>query len=239
MNLKPILFKPPMVQAILNGTKTQTRRLIKPQPNENGIDYIPNPPSLDWEQTYNDIWKPWSYETEEGESVAKFCPYGEKGDVLWVRETFSEEDISFWEGLDFIEKYRYEYKADNEHRKIKWKPGIHMPKEACRLFLEVTRVCVQRLQDITEEDAKAEGVLNMFAHDPSIGSVAYMDYMDKKGGWDSVADDARHSFQTLWQSINGVESWDANPWVWVVRFKRIDKVQPIPDELLKREYPKL
>jgi hypothetical protein len=93
-----------------------------------------------------------------------------------------------------------------------------MPKSACRLWLKVTNVRVEKLQDITEEDAKNEGVYDAFFR-KGIAGHAYKNYLDKKGGWDSVADNAIHSYQTLWQKINDKESWDANPFVWVYDFE--------------------
>lgn len=85
----PILFSTPMVQAILDGRKIMTRRIVKPQPDPegDGIDYMPLAPSLYWEEYYNEEWKPFHWETSEGESIASFCPYGQPGDVLYVRET--------------------------------------------------------------------------------------------------------------------------------------------------------
>lgn len=207
MKFIPLLFKTSMVEAIMNRTKTQTRRIIKFPIDWDGVNVYKNPP---FGIKYSS--------TEFDGCVKRLNSNCQIGDVIWIREAF-QKVASFPEPDSFG---KYLYKAMGDYCAT-WKPGIHMPKEACRLFLDVTNVRAERLQDITEEDAKAEGVLNMYAHDPSIGSVAYLDYMDKKGGWDCVADDAKHSFQTLWQSIHGVESWEANPWVWVNEFNKIDK----------------
>ena len=182
MNFRPILFSTPMVQAILDGRKTQTRRVIKPQP----LDVV----------TYADqrVWYP---------EVIK-CPY-EVGDVLWVRETFTNS-----EEYPFIF-----YKADADDVSIKWKPSIFMPKSACRLFLQVKSVRVERLQDITEEDAIAEGIERI----KKDGMLSFRSY--------AVKHDAcvypYVSFQTLWHKINGPTSWVKNPWVWVIEFEKIEK----------------
>jgi hypothetical protein len=123
------------------------------------------------------------------------CPYGEIGDRLWAREA--------WDYSDSLEEpYLYRQKEMEEwlpevFNRMKWKPSIHMPKEACRIKLEITNIRVERLQDISEDDAIAEGVKPSF--------------------------NARHSFACLWQGINGIESWDANSWVWVIEFKKVDQ----------------
>jgi hypothetical protein len=191
----PILFSTPMVQAILEGRKTQTRRIIKPQPADEPT-FMPNAP-LDW----HDEWKPWKWETHEGESISKHCRYGELGDLLWVRESW------FWEGdtsyKDIQPIGTFWYKADDKgdgFSPARWKPSIHMPKEAARIWLKITNVKAQLLQNITEEDAKAEGVETLGLYP----------------GYDISA---RGKFNGLWSLINGNESWDLNPWVWVVSFK--------------------
>lgn len=197
----PILFSSPMVQAILEGRKTMTRRIIKSR-HESGLFQIERKltgeitgiTSLDWDErsgnVTNDI----------------HCPYGKIGDVLWVRETYHVNDVS-GEFPD-IEKKWYNYKADHLDRDPgpmwppfdKWKPSIFMPKAACRIFLEITNIKVERLKDISEADAKAEGV--------SVAECCHAYY---------------HGFSILWQKINGKESWEANPFVWVVGFKQIKK----------------
>jgi uncharacterized protein YqfB (UPF0267 family) len=189
----PILFSTPMVQAILAGRKTQTRRIIKSR-HESGLfqvsrrksdGQIISIESLDWD--------------ERNCEKNITCPYGQPGDLLWVRES--------WRGVkqDFGED-RYEYRATEKiDIDTKWKPSIHMPKTAARIWLEVTNVRAERLQDITEHDALQEGM-----------SIRYD--KDEDG---LVVKDKRNTeaFEELWQSINGTESWEANPWVWVVEFK--------------------
>lgn len=184
---RPILFQTEMVKAILEGRKTMTRRIIKPQPNDN-------------------------WETEEGESILKYCPYGEIGDVLWVRETFSINNL-------FANGIKYTYKADlsEDVNLLKWKPSIFMPKEACRIWLQIADIKTERLQDISEEDAIKEGVEKLIKFGQPAG---YKDYLNvPEIGFTT----AKESFRTLWISINGEESWNQNPWVWCVSFKRLAK----------------
>lgn len=136
------------------------------------------------------------------------CPYGKKGDILWVRET--------WRGIEQeTGGFRYEYKATEKINLIdKWKPSIFMPKEAARIFLKVTDVRVERLQDISEADAIAEGiVMNNTPHE----------------GWywmENVysTDSALIAYEKLWNKINGKKyPWDSNPWVWVISFEKTTK----------------
>lgn len=194
---RPILFSGPMVRAILECRKTQTRRVVKPQPEKSPVrtyqwKWTPKPKhSVSWngpvrvDCPHCSIW-------------TKHCPYGTVGDRLWVRETHM---ISFGE---------IAYAATDQHLVgcDKWRPSIHMPRWASRLTLEITGVRVERLQEISDSDAMAEGVPcePVFDTDRGIDGQVF----------------ARKEFQSLWQSINGPESWAANPWVWVIEFKRID-----------------
>lgn len=139
------------------------------------------------------------------------CPYGQTGDILWVRETFCE--IVKGSG-------HYYYKADTPSVNIKafdttWKPNIHMPKAACRIKLRITSIRIERLHDITEDDALAEGIAYDVMDD---NSKACMNYIRKEY---DIQYKPKHSFLSLWQSINGLESLTANPWVWVITFERI------------------
>lgn len=184
MRYIPILFSTEMVKAILDNRKTQTRRICKPQPIsedvKDSVRYfkIPSWPNLC-----------------EKEFIDRLCRWS-VGDVLWVREAFAP--VSTFPEPDCFGKYLYKSMDDKAE---KWKPGIHMPKSACRIFLQITDIRVERVQDISEEDAKAEGViLGNFPND-MYGSA----------------------FCELWTRINGAESWNANPWVWAITFNRIDK----------------
>lgn len=220
MKYLPILFSTEMVKALLDGRKTQTRRL-------NGLENQNENPSR-WElagAVYDPAWDEGGWKSccdfqtldKSVMSMAE-CPYGQPGDILWVRETFRPIEQDF--GVP-----RYEYKASEKiNIRDKWKPGIHMPKIAARIFLKVTDVRIERLTDISNEDAIAEGI-----HEYEDGT--YKNYFKKKGlresdgceCWMPIA-----SYQSLWCSINGVESWDADPWVWVISFERIDKPQNWP-----------
>lgn len=199
MKYIPILFSTPMVQAILNGTKTQTRREIKPQPESELHDHTKYPMSID-----SKLQGFWGTVAETGETKQYKCPYGQPGDVLWVRESWGNE---YGGG--------YLYKAEHAHMKPDpcWKPSIHMPKAACRLFLEVVSVRVERLKDISDSDAIAEGI-------EKVGN-------EYKNYWPSAdripSGPAKWSFCTLWISINGADSYSSNPFVWVIEFKRVDK----------------
>jgi len=137
------------------------------------------------------------------------CPYGKVGDVLWVRETVSR--FSFG-GC-------YAYKADNdpEDKCTKWRPSIHMPFEACRLFVKITNIRVERLQDISESDAIHEGI-GRFSKDNTVYKYGLDGWP-----WQEMQRKPSLGFSILWKSINGSESWNANPWVWVIEFKQITK----------------
>lgn len=195
MKMRPILFSTAMVQAILEGRKTQTRRVVKPK--HQPIETAPNDflISLD------------------------LCPYGQPGDILWVRET--------WGYLPETDGGNcYFYKADtgiSDQPTFTWRPSIYMPFAAARIFLRIKAVRVERLQDISGEDAVAEGIYTEYPSDTLLWMHGWKDYL---GGESDL--DAYGSFASLWQSINGPESWDANPWVWVVEFERIsrEEVQP-------------
>lgn len=210
---RPILFSTPMVQAIMAGRKTMTRRLVKPQPaDDTEIAFMPNEP-LNWQGE----WCPYMWMTEEGESVAKHCPYGQPGDLLWVREKFTiigSDIVRGGEGEILEENHIYCFKGQklpHIENLYKWKPSIHLPKAAARIWLEVINVRAERLQDITEEDAIAEGV-------EQNRDGSWHDYIATDRLWQ---DAAKPSFISLWMKINGDESWKANSWVWVVSFKII------------------
>lgn len=206
----PILFSTPMVQAILEGRKTMTRRIIKPEPHPYGTEIIYSGKPWNkgkgyWHNRFKIKDDPVAYEI----ASLHDCPYGKPGDLLWVRESFAPTinlPIPYW------------YKASADEMAcmmITWKPSIHMPKAAARIWLEVTGVRVERLQDISVEDAISEGIEPA---GPPYNNV-------KKYGWrfkDYVNNNVClpvASFKTLWQSINGLKSWEVNPWVWVMSFR--------------------
>jgi hypothetical protein len=185
---RPILFSSPMVRAILAGTKTQTRRLVKPV---RGFEHN----NVCRPDMAADSWAVWWHGEFERVGCLQTCPYGVPGDRLWVRETWQEN----------TPPSGYIYRADDVagHIDSGWRPSIFMPREACRLRLEVTDVRVQRLQDISEQDAKAEG-------------VPTRTYTDGRG-----FEPATLGFRYLWDSINAKRAaWDSNPWVWALTFRR-------------------
>lgn len=235
---RPILFSGPMVRAILAGEKTQTRRVVKPQPPYEGIR-LNGPESYHPAVAKNGFLTPgepvFGIYDDEGE-YGCVCTYGSPGDRLWVRETVYCDDgngINDFDATSVPWEHVY-YRADGECceqipecqcsfiGKPKWTPSIHMPRWASRITLEVTGVRVERLQDISEADAKAEGVEIAIP-----GTTWYRDY--NPGKQDAIhpdphyglCPDAYASYESLWGSINGPESWAANPWVWVVEFRRI------------------
>lgn len=210
----PILFSTPMVQAILDGRKTMTRRAVKAMSMQDFLtpDLISSAPKCELVGNWIQLHHP-----KGGPLTCIKCPYGQPGDILWVRETWQHTKVL---GLNIEdENYGYVYKADGQpwedFEGWTWKPSIHMPKEACRIRLKVTDVKVERLQDISEADAIAEGIERV-AH---YGTTGYMLYTEPDAAYSDI--DAVYSFESLWQSINGKESWEQNPWVWVVKFERI------------------
>lgn len=196
MKERPILFSAPMVRAILNGSKTQTRRVVKPEFRVLHAIYP------DASISTNRIF-------EKGDGRIH-CPYGQPGDRLWVRETFTVSSC----GTAVYRADARDQRGDRWHsiepgdpnKEVLWKPSIFCKREHSRITLEVTGVRVERLQEIDWIDAKREGVR---LEDCEIGPAPDFN-IDYVGG-----------YQRLWESINGTGSWDANPWVWVVEFKRI------------------
>lgn len=200
MKSRPIIMRAEEVRVILDGRKTQFRRPIKPQPV---LTVFPSP--CWWEHTR----KPWMPIGGVHQDRWK-CPHGQPGDRLWVRET--------WRCRGGRE-YEYQqhqasivYRADVEPVESscnEWRPSIHMPRWASRITLEIVRVRVERVGDITEEDAKSEGI--------KIGEDRSHSFAEHGLPYHPHAD----AFGNLWQSTHG--TWNANPWVWVVEFRRIDK----------------
>jgi hypothetical protein len=181
--MKPILFSTPMVQAILEGRNTQTRRVVKPQPIKKGHFW-----TLDGAG-----WSSSSVVPVYGHSLYTRMPY-KPGDILWVRET--------WYLETFYGAHSYVYRASEPNYPVNvgagqhgWRPSIFMPKDVARIFLRVKEVRVEKVQDITEEDTINEGVNN------------------------------KEKFALLWDKLNKKRGygWEANPWVWVIEFERIEK----------------
>ena len=205
---RPILFSGPMVRALLDGRKTQTRRIVKVQPHmpqTNGCVLTVD----GWQYTHL-TGNSGKCELLQGESF--LCPYGAPGDRLWVRENISKpfpDDVKARQFTGF-------YQATDSERKIRWTPSIHMPRWASRITLEITGVRVERLQDISKEDAIAEG-LYQWTHSHKDPAPYYgIQHADV---WET---DPRKTYERLWGDINGKESWAVNPCVWVVEFKRVE-----------------
>jgi hypothetical protein len=190
-NAKPILFNTEMVQAILEGRKTVTRRKID-KDITNFCDVEVDGTLLDYQNCHGDFINP-----------IDLCRY-RKGDILWVRETWSEHQEYYNNSAKVFAEPHYIYKADGVYAN-KWRPSIHMPKEAARIFLKVTDVRVERLQDITEEDAIAEGMSKTL-----VDGVIFIS--------------AKGNFHVLWDSLNIKRGygWEVNPWVWVIEFERVE-----------------
>lgn len=206
MKERPILFSAPMVRALLAGTKTQTRRVVKLKP---------------WHQIEErDDGSPWPWMHDNDRDADHWlpCPFGQPGDRLWVRESWSPDPpcdgtwgYTAWAGCregqisGVPDRFRSAnhciYAADWSGTPLRWTPSIHMPRWASRITLEITGVRVERLNDISDADAIAEGVESL----PMATRQAT----------------PKLDYRYLWESINGVGSWEANPYVWVVSFKRI------------------
>lgn len=202
MKERPILFSAPMVRAIINSTKTQTRRVVKPQP-EAGEKFFSLDIALNMDGGPSGL-AAWFLDSNEGGLPPVFCPYGQPGDRLWVRETFMHEPADYcWEASVSIpcRPASTVYRADfpDSVPGEGWKPSIHMPRNLSRITLEVTGVRVERLNDISRGDAMEEGC-----------------------PFPNMADgtDPRSWYADLWRQINGAGSWAANPWVWVVEFRK-------------------
>lgn len=206
----PIPFSTEMVQAILSGRKTQTRRIVKPQPDDDGLWN-----DTDFPRSVQSTLKGWNGTVlETGESKEWKFPYGQVGDVLWVRESFYKTTVK---GLN-----EYFYKADVEKLgwKFKWKPPMFMPKKACRLFLKITKIRCERLQDITFNESIDEGILPL-EKSFSQNEQLYFDYSKPQIVKEGLP--PFWSFNSLWCSIYGSQNWEENPFVWVIHFKRVDR----------------
>lgn len=209
---RPILFSGPMVRAILAGKKTQTRRLVK----DARLDFVGgggikgpqwnDPNSWGFE---DDQGRWWLLHSEGSDAHQILCPHGCPGDRLWVRETWTPDHAAFYPNFPYV------YRADRGHDyerndkgevyspeqknwyPYRWRPSIHMPRAASRINIEITGVRVERLNAISAQDSLAEGIMHSTLNDPRV------------------------EFRHLWESINGSDSWGANPWVWVLGFKVI------------------
>lgn len=210
MKARPILFSRPMIRAMLDGRKTQTRRIVKARHfrEDHGEDSAG--------QCIGTGWFP----------ELRLCPYGKPGDLLWVREGFAaswdtdtgKRSCVMWYRADFDDPWWLD---------ARWEPSIHMPRWASRLTLRITDVRVEELQDISEEDARWE----------SIGLRTADDFDgDRLAMTRAVCRSRRDGFAMLWDSINGPGSWDSNPWVWALTF---EPIRANVDEVLRRKMPEV
>lgn len=211
-NEHPILFSAAMVCAILSGQKTQTRRVIKAVRQNNTVL------TGKYKKTVMHVLD---------ERLP--CPYGKPGDRLWVRESFQPlfandhclASANYKTGIGYKVSYPAtdgikEYiDADKDELTARVRPSIHMPRWACRLVLEIVNVRVERLKDITPDDSLAEGVTRKMRNDFGFSC----DESEEAFNFTQ----SKHTFSLLWKSINGVESWNENPWVFVIEFKQVDK----------------
>ena len=216
MKEHPIIFSGPMVQAILEGRKTQTRRVIKGLGSRLGDEYCT--------------------ELRNGELVetATLCPYGVAGDHLWVRETWQAQNLDgqWWHEVKRDDRSVMNWAWTNPVQRAylpmppRWLPAIHMPRMACRITLEVLSVRVERVQDISERDAIAEGIdVECISETDDLGldisGCDYRDYSDPSGI--TYIDSPIRSYRSLWNLINAKRGygWDANSWVWVIEFRQV------------------
>lgn len=206
MKERPIIFSAPMVRALLNGTKTQTRRAVKPRP--------------DWAMGKRCMLQPHELAGEVNQGEYSNCPYGQPGDRLWVKETtVNVEDFGYlgpvWVESEYgrnVLEYGLAPSEDDftevEPEDLRLRPSIFMNRAMSRITLEITGVRVERLRDISEADAIAEGA-PLSEGDP----CPEPEFQSHTLG-----------FWRLWESINGPGSWGANPWVWVIEFRRIESL---------------
>ena len=204
-----MIFNDEMVRAILNNRKTQTRRIMRNQPAGD----TPETPVMIRNKNGAFQW----YDDRYGESGFFPCPFGQQGDRIWVRETYrvhsKATDVATLVYRASVRNSWTEqthrvpvYVCNKQVSPEKWTPSIHMPRWASRILLEITDVRVERLQDISDEDARAEGC-----------------WRGRGFGRPDLAVSLCDEFPTLWASVYGEENWLANPWVWVIEFKRIQE----------------
>lgn len=237
MTARPIVFSGPMVRALLEGRKTQTRRVVKPQPSAGHV-YVGRVLC----STHRADEGKWTWAVEQAAILRDAhrvrCPYGQPGDLLWVRETFQPLFADGWEegrnpdgsgdrvnyktGEGYAPHYvadcgRIEFVTPDGDLVTRCTPPIHMPRWASRLTLRITDVRVERLNDISEADARDEGV-----DEPANEPAAAASLMSAFG--DTLRFQPYASaYAQLWEQINGLGSWDANPWVWALTFDVIPR----------------
>jgi hypothetical protein len=241
LNFHPILFQPEMVAANLDGRKTETRIIVKPQPECINSQMMPMKEFLNKLETMDKKGLK-TVKNNTGGFVFPHCRYGQPGDILWVRENFFNTGSN--EYLNTNTNLPYCYQADvkdsdasfvREKMKEygwKYKPSIHMPNEACRMFLLLKEVKVERLQDISEESAISEGVEKHTSlpgyKNYNVGDIYENEYYRS----------AKDSYKSLIQKIHGEEIWQQNPWVWVLKYEVLSTngIGGLNEALLDRKY---
>ncbi len=235
MKERPILFSPPMVRSILAGTKTMTRRT-------RGLDEINKEPDrYEFRELLaidGDLFAVF-WDSGQVEHVLVKCPFGRIGDKTWVRETWQTHcDMDHISPRDLPEGCDIQYPATYDGWVSKRRPSIHMPRWASRILLEITDIRIERLQQISEEDAKAEGVeaLDFERYAPDFdwsvcplcgGTCLYTGYSADGGARPDCdclkCDTHKKRFRNLWEYLNGEGSWEDSPWVWAISFLRIEQ----------------
>jgi hypothetical protein len=221
MSERPILFSGPMIRALLDGRKTQTRRVVKAMAGEQSkwltpelLGKVPSVEVGTWTCGFGvQLQHP-----QGGPLGWVRCPYGVRGDRLWVREAWAINHFEYCGSIPAtrpqVDDEYFVFRATEDDPEIShempWRPSIHMPRWASRLTLEITEVRVQRLQDISDDDAEAEGI-----REPSLGETAWVGAF----GYDRKTCPAEFGFAGLWADINGLSSYLANPWVWAISFE--------------------
>jgi hypothetical protein len=193
---RPILYSILMVQAKLEGRKTQTRRILKQE------------------------WLRCLTVEDDYDQIISLCPYGKPGDILWAREAHA----LVYDRSDQFSHYAYKADGDPLHEGLKWRPSIHMPKDAARIYDEIVSIRVERLQDITEDDCFQEGI------DAENEDYCAAEHYVLGGSPIDPCPPARFAYAALWNRINGPGSWDLNPWVWVIETKTLSTTGR-PEEL--------
>ena len=238
MNVKPILFNTEMVRASLDGRKTCTRRVIKPQPDEKHtypLGFVTDSTEKKEVGCFGFAANEYGGSIQYVKPPYRYAP----GDILYVRETWqylyeldgNEQIIEgtgkyYYAATDTIPFDTYVDASGVTHERVPWHPSIHMPKGAARIWLKVTNVRVERLQDITPKDAESEGVGNLFYEDIGYSEKNYGTEVDPEYGI------AKEQFAWLWESTIKKSDldrygWDANPWVWVIKFERCEKPEGV------------
>ena len=236
MSMKPILFKTEMVRAILDGRKSCTRRIVKPQQLVGLLpDKCKNGVPEEFLKEKKFMFKPYCDMTDVELISTAYKPPYQPGDILYVRETWNyfyaldgnnqiieETGRYYYRATDSFPYEEYVDASGKRHSNAPWRPSIHMPKEAARIWLKVTNVRVERLQDITPKDAENEGVGNLFYEDIGYSEKNYGTEVDPEYGI------AKEQFSWLWDSTIKKSDldrygWEANPYVWVIEFEVCDK----------------